>query len=132
MVPLRLEVMLNGRRLCVAGMDRQGVVMVTVIIMSRIFPPRESTGILLPMLIFGDLGTVLVYRRHARWPQVRRLLPPMILGVIAGFVLMSYIPDQRFSPVIGWPFCDEKISARRNDRRSCVSGGTCSVRVEPR
>jgi uncharacterized membrane protein YfcA len=79
-----------------------GVGMVTVIIMSRIFPPRDSTGILLPMLIFGDLGTVLFYRRHAQWPQVWRLLPPMVTGVIAGFVMMSYIPDRRFSPVIGW------------------------------
>src|SRR3954447_10814027 len=76
-----------------------GLSMVTVIVMSRIFPPRESTGILLPMLICGDLGSVLVYRRHAQWPQIWRMLPPTIAGVIGGFFLMSYIPDRRFSPV---------------------------------
>jgi hypothetical protein len=30
MVPLRFEVALNGRVLCVAGMDRNGIVLVTV------------------------------------------------------------------------------------------------------
>src|SRR3954471_1026695 len=71
-----------------------GLSMVTVLIMSRIFPPRESTGILLPMLICGDIGSVLVYRRHAQWGQIWRMLPPTALGVIGGFWLMSYIPDR--------------------------------------
>ncbi len=79
-----------------------GVSLVTVLILARIFPPRESTGILLPLLICGDIFAVLVYRQHAQWPQIWKMLPPTVLGVIAGFVLMKYIPDRRFSPIIGW------------------------------
>jgi uncharacterized membrane protein YfcA len=79
-----------------------GLSMVTVLILAQLFPPRESTGILLPLLICGDIGSVLVYRQHAQWPQIWRMLPPTILGVVAGYFLMRLIPDRRFSPVIGW------------------------------
>src|SRR3954470_3352463 len=75
-----------------------GLSMVTVVSLARLFPPRESTGILLPLLICGDIGSVLVYRRHAQWVQIWRMLPPTILGVVGGYFLMRYIPDRRFSP----------------------------------
>jgi uncharacterized membrane protein YfcA len=75
--------------------------LITVIVMARLFPPRESTGILLPLLIWGDICAVFVFRKHAQWPLIWRMLPPTLLGVVGGFLIMGAIPAGRFGPVIG-------------------------------
>ena len=78
-----------------------GIGLVTVIVMARIFPPRESTGILLPLLICGDICAVVAFQKHTLWPLIGRMLPPTLLGIVAGYFLMQHIPDTRFGPVIG-------------------------------
>lgn len=78
-----------------------GVGLVTVVVMARLFPPRESTGVLLPLLICGDILSVIVFHQHARWPHIWRMLPPTVAGIIAGYFLMQHIPDAAFGPVIG-------------------------------
>jgi uncharacterized membrane protein YfcA len=78
-----------------------GVGLLTVILMARLFPPRESTGILLPLLICGDVFSVLVFHRHAQWRHIGRMLPPTLLGVGGGYFLMQYLPSAAFGPVIG-------------------------------
>jgi uncharacterized protein len=79
-----------------------GVGLITVVIMARLFPPRESTGILLPLLIAGDILSVCVFHQHARWAHIGRMLPPTIIGILAGFVIMQHLPGGVFGPVIGW------------------------------
>jgi uncharacterized membrane protein YfcA len=79
-----------------------GVGLVTVVIMARLFPPRESTGVLLPLLIVGDLLSVWTFHQHAHWPHIRRLLPPTVAGILVGYVLMPLIPARAFGAVIGW------------------------------
>ncbi len=79
-----------------------GLGLVTVIVMAGLFPPRESTGVLLPLLIAGDIGAVLVFRKHAHWPQIWRMLPSTVAGIFAGYAVMDRIPDAKFGPVIGW------------------------------
>ncbi len=79
-----------------------GLSMLNVVIMAQIFPQKESTGIVLPMLIFGDICAVAAFQRHADWKQVRRMLPPTAIGVVTGWMLMRFISDARFGPVIGW------------------------------
>ena len=79
-----------------------GVSLVTVALMAEAFPARQSTGILLPLLIFGDLCAVQAFRRHTLWAQIIRMLPPTILGIVIGFFLMKSIPDTAFRPVLGW------------------------------
>lgn len=78
-----------------------GIGLVTVIVMACLFPPRESTGILLPLLICGDICAVVAFRKHALWPLIGRMLPPTLIGIIAGYFLMERIADNRFGPVIG-------------------------------
>ena len=78
-----------------------GIGLVTVIVFAQLFPGRESTGSLLPLLICGDILAVISFRRHADWFQIRRLLPPTFVGVVVGFFLMGVIPDARFKAVIG-------------------------------
>ena len=90
--------------LCV-GLSKSGfpgVSLVTVALMAEAFPARQSTGILLPLLIVGDLCAVHSFRQHTLWPQIARMLPPTLLGIVAGFLLMRSLPDTSFRPLLGW------------------------------
>jgi hypothetical protein len=67
-----------------------------------LFGARESSGIVLPMLLLGDIGAVATYRPHARWDYIARMLPPACVGVIIGALLMGHLNDAAFRPVVGW------------------------------
>ncbi len=86
----------------VAKSGFSGVGLVTVVVMARLFPPRESTGILLPLLIVGDVLAVTAFQKHAQWAQIWKMLPPTFAGIVLGYFLMGWIPGQHFGPVIGW------------------------------
>jgi hypothetical protein len=80
-----------------------GAALVNVLVMAELFGPRESTGVVLPMLICGDIMSVIAFHQHAKWPIVWRLLPPMAIGIIAGYFLMRKLTDSHvFGPIIGW------------------------------
>jgi hypothetical protein len=79
-----------------------GMSLVHVLIFAFLFGARDSTGVVLPMLLVGDVCAVAAYHQHARWDYVRRMLPPACLGVIAGALLMRALDDAAFKPTIGW------------------------------
>lgn len=79
-----------------------GFGMITVLLMAEVLPARESTGVVLPLLIVGDLFAVNAYRHHAQWRYIRHLLIPAIIGIVMGYFLMNLIPDRQFKHVIGW------------------------------
>ena len=79
-----------------------GMSLVHVLIFAFLFGARQSTGIVLPMLLIGDVCAVAAYHRHARWDYVRRLLPPACLGVAGGAALMRVMDEAAFKPTIGW------------------------------
>jgi uncharacterized membrane protein YfcA len=79
-----------------------GMSLVHVLIFAFLFGARSSTGVVLPMLLVGDVFAVRVFHEHARWDYIRRMLPPACLGVIIGAVLMRGLSDRVFKPVIGW------------------------------
>jgi hypothetical protein len=64
-------------------------------------PARQSTGILLPLLILGDVMAVVVYRRHANWPLLLRLMPWLALGVVSGAGFLTLVDDGQMRVVIG-------------------------------
>jgi uncharacterized membrane protein YfcA len=78
-----------------------GLSIVHVLIFAFLFGARDSTGIVLPMLLVGDVCAVTAFHRHAQWKYVRRMLPPACVGVIAGAMLMRGISNASFRPVIG-------------------------------
>lgn len=78
-----------------------GISLLHVVLFAHLFPGLQSTGIVLPMLIAGDLGAVWMFRRHARWRHVAQTLPPAVLGVAVGWWLMGRLPNTRFGPIIG-------------------------------
>ena len=76
--------------------------MVHVFLFASVFGARDSTGIVLPMLIAGDLFAMAVYGKRANWGYVRRMMPPTLLGVIVGWLLMFRMPETYYRPLIGF------------------------------
>lgn len=102
---------LDGMGWCVAlvaalgiGISKSGlpgVSLLHVVLFAHLFPGLRSTGVVLPMLIVGDVGAVLLFRREARWEHVIRTLPPALVGVAAGWWCMRAWPGMDWNPVIG-------------------------------
>ena len=79
-----------------------GMALLHVMIFAFLFGARDSTGIVLPMLIVGDLGAIGGFYPHTRWDHLRRTLPAACVGVFVGTFLMRYLSDTAFAPVLGW------------------------------
>ncbi|MEV5879899.1 sulfite exporter TauE/SafE family protein [Streptomyces sp. NPDC052101] len=66
---------------------------VSLAIFAAVLPARASTGVLLPVLIAGDVLAVLTYRRHAHWPTLWRLFPAVAGGVVVGTLFLMWADD---------------------------------------
>ncbi len=78
-----------------------GLNILFVPLFAQVLPPRISTGALLPLLIIGDVFAVVLYRRHAVWRHLLRLLPWTGAGIVLGYILMGSLDDRTLKPVIG-------------------------------
>jgi len=78
-----------------------GMSLLHVLIFAFIFGARDSTGVILPMLIAADIFAVRAFRRHTRWAHVRRMLPSTCVGIVVGFVVMRSLGEAEFEPLIG-------------------------------
>ncbi|MFJ5260109.1 sulfite exporter TauE/SafE family protein [Streptomyces sp. NPDC088387] len=74
---------------------------VSLAVFAAVLPARASTGILLPVLIAGDVLAVLSYRRHAHWPTLWRLFPAVGAGVLVGTVFLLWADDAQVRTSIG-------------------------------
>ena len=79
-----------------------GISLFHVVVFAFLFGARESTGVVLPLLVAGDLFAVVALRQHVRWEYVRRMLPPAALGVIVAALFMNGISERAYKPLIGW------------------------------
>lgn len=66
---------------------------VSLAVFAAVLPARASTGVLLPILIAGDVLAVLTYRRHAHWPTLWRLFPAVAAGVVFGTLFLVWADD---------------------------------------
>jgi uncharacterized membrane protein YfcA len=66
---------------------------VSLAVFAAVLPARESVGVLLPVLIAGDVLAVLIYRRHAHWPTLWRLFPAVAVGVVLGTFFLMWADD---------------------------------------
>jgi len=79
-----------------------GMSMFHVLVFAFLFGARASTGVVLPLLLVGDVAAVRAFHQHARWDYVRRMLPPACLGVVLAAWFMRDLDETLYRPVIGW------------------------------
>ncbi len=73
----------------IVGVSKTGVpgigILAVVLLVFAVPEAGQSVGLLLPILITGDVIAVAYYRRHANWSHLWRLLPPAAVGILAGY-----------------------------------------------
>ncbi|MGB2171844.1 MAG: sulfite exporter TauE/SafE family protein [Flavobacteriaceae bacterium] len=74
----------------------KGIAVFIVVLFVFAFGARASTGILMPLLIGGDIFAIIYYKKYAHWRHVFQLIPWMFLGVILGTYGGSLLDENTF------------------------------------
>jgi uncharacterized protein len=77
-----------------AGLTGLGLSVIPV--MALIFGAKESTGVILPMLITADIMAVVYYRKNAVWKHILIILPWVAAGIIVALITGKLINDNQF------------------------------------
>ena len=77
-----------------------GAAFLVVPTMAMIFGGKPSTGLLLPMLIMGDIFGVSYYNRHANWRYVLKPIPWALAGVVIGVLTGNQVSGEIFTTLI--------------------------------
>ena len=78
----------------------KGIGIVIILILAFIFGEKESTGVLLPMLIVADILAVIYYNKHVQWKYIIKLMPFMIVGVLVGVWFGNDISEVLFKRIM--------------------------------
>lgn len=78
-----------------------GIGMLFVAIFGNLMPTKQSSGFVLPLLIFGDIVAVLSYRHHTEWKHLWRLFPWTAAGVGIGAFAMGRIDNRQAQLLVG-------------------------------
>lgn len=78
-----------------------GIGILSVGIFTVLLPAKASTGLVLPLLIVGDIIAVITYRQHTVWKHVWKLFPWTAAGVILGDQALGRINDTQAKLLIG-------------------------------
>lgn len=86
------------------GLGKGGLVGVgnlVVLLFAMVFEAKASVGILLPVLISADMVAVAVYRRHAQWHYLRKVMPHLLGGIVLGYFLFGAMSNEMVERAIG-------------------------------
>ncbi len=104
-----------------------GLGMLAVAIFSTVLGnSKQASGVVLPLLIVGDVFAVVAYRRHARWGFLWKLFPWTAAGVALGYFAMDRVSDAQAQVLIGAIIVGMTILhvwKKRRDARLTAPGG---------
>lgn len=94
-------------------------------ILALVLPVASAVGMLLPMLMVGDVFAVYMYWKEWDLDLVKRMLPAGIVGAIAGTFLLSWLSPDGLRIVLGvfvlvlvaYKFISDRIQAMRYEPR---------------
>lgn len=79
-----------------------GLSILSIALFNFVFPSsKQASGLVLPLLIFGDFVAVFSYRQHTQWRFLWRLFPWTGAGVVLGYLALGHISDHSAKTLIG-------------------------------
>lgn len=60
-----------------------------------------AAGLMVPLLVLGDLFALGYYRQHADWRLIRKLVPGVLLGFAITGLLFRFLPTSTLGRIIG-------------------------------
>jgi uncharacterized membrane protein YfcA len=88
----------------IVGISKSGIGglgMLSVVIFAQLMPAKQATGMVLPLLCFGDFVAAGVYWRHAKWTHLWRLFPWTAAGVVIGYIALDRVDERQARMLIG-------------------------------
>ena len=82
-----------------AGMPSLGALLSATV--ALVFPPRDALGITLTFLLMGDLVAVSLYWRLAHWQELKKMVLPVVAGIVAGGILLNSLDNSSLGLTIG-------------------------------
>lgn len=80
----------------VAKSGVKGLGIFAVTLMALAYGGKVSTGILMPLLVMGDIFAIFYYKRHVVWSLLFKLLPAMAVGVVIGSYIGQFMDEALF------------------------------------
>jgi uncharacterized membrane protein YfcA len=93
--------LLGGLLIGVSKTAFAGVGTLAGVAFALVLPTRGSTGAVLPLLILGDVIALSLYRRHADWHLLVRLLPSLLVGLVLGVAFRDAVDDTALRRTLG-------------------------------
>jgi len=86
------------------GLSKTGIAGIGVLavgLFALLFPAKNATGIVLPILIAADVVAVTAFRRHAVWSHLWSLMPWAAAGIVIGYFAMGKINNNQVAKLVG-------------------------------
>ncbi|MEX0315418.1 MAG: sulfite exporter TauE/SafE family protein [Allomuricauda sp.] len=74
----------------------KGLATFNVTLLALAFGAKESTGLIMPLLLVGDVAAVIYYHRHTQWKYLLKFLPWMVSGILIGVYIGKDLPEDEF------------------------------------
>ncbi|TAJ11159.1 sulfite exporter TauE/SafE family protein [Marinilabiliaceae bacterium JC017] len=74
----------------------KGISMVSIPLLATVYGGKASVGILLPILIFGDLMALVFYHRSGQIKHIIKLFPWAVIGIGTAVITGNLINDKQF------------------------------------
>ena len=81
------------------GVSKSGIKGIAALIVTGfalVYGAKNSTGILMPLLLVGDLFAIIYYKSHVQWSYIVKLIPWMVVGVLIGVWGGIYVSEDLF------------------------------------
>ncbi|WP_237389645.1 sulfite exporter TauE/SafE family protein [Bacillus sp. USDA818B3_A] len=111
---------------CLIGVAKTAIATLGIFnltLLVQVFPAKETVGMMLPMLIIGDLFAVIYYRRSVVWKHLFSLIPWVFAGLLIGFFVLWKVNSEQLTLLLGLlifvllvlQICKDFIHSKVND-----------------
>ena len=86
------------------GLSKTGITGLSLLFVgmfAAVVPAKIASGLVVPILIVGDLIAVASYRAHTQWRHIWHLFPWAALGIISGYFALGRMDDRQARTSIG-------------------------------